>query len=109
MTGIRTAMVVIVVFEVLAILGLTDAASVYLGHRLINKGSPGTFLVGFAIVIANIPAIMGKHRHWDKLSAEFKAYPAFIRIGGGIAVILLIAAGIILSGHFLAAQRDLPP
>jgi hypothetical protein len=37
--------------------GLTDAASVYLGHRLIKKGISVTFLLGFAIVIANIPAI----------------------------------------------------
>jgi hypothetical protein len=30
----------IVIFEILAIDGLTDATSVYLGRRLIDKGSP---------------------------------------------------------------------
>lgn len=103
------ATVIIVVFEILAIFGLTDAVSVSLGHRIIDKGSPFLYLVGFAIVIANTPAILGKHLHWDRLSAEFETYPTFVRVGGGIAVVLLVVAGIILSGHFVVAMRDLPP
>ena len=38
----------IVIFEILAIVGLTDATSVYLGRRLIDKGSPFVYLVAFA-------------------------------------------------------------
>jgi hypothetical protein len=102
------AMVIIVVFEILAMFALTDAAAVYLRYRFIDKGSPFTFLVGFAIAIANTPAILGKHPHWDRLSAEFETYPAFVRVGGAIGVVLLVVAGIILSGDFVTALRDLP-
>src|ERR1700733_6261204 len=47
------ATVVIAVFEILAIVGLTNAAAVYLGRRLIDKGSPFIFLVGFAVALVN--------------------------------------------------------
>jgi hypothetical protein len=45
------ATAVIVVFEILAIVGLTNATAVYLGRRLIAKGSPFIFLVAFAVAI----------------------------------------------------------
>jgi hypothetical protein len=103
------AMAIIVVFEIAVMFALTDAAAAYLGHRVIDKGSPIIYLVGFAIAVANTPAIVGKHRHWDKLGIEFDSYPTFIRIGGGIAVILLVLAAIFLSGHFGGIVRLLPP
>ena len=98
----------IVIFEILAIVGLTDATAVYLGHRLIDKGSPFIFLVGFAIVVINIPAAVGKHKRWDRLSTEFESYSRPVRIVGGIMVVLLVVAAILVTGHFGAAQRLLP-
>jgi hypothetical protein len=103
------AMIIIVIFEILAMFALTDAAAVYLGRRFIDKGSPLIYLLAFAIAVLNTPAIVGKHRHWDRLGTEFEGYPTFIRLGGAIAVVLLIAAAIFLSGHFGAAVRLLPP
>jgi hypothetical protein len=103
------ATAVIVVFEFLAIVGLTEAAAVYLGRRLIDKGSPFIFLVGFAVAIINTPAIVGKHRRWNRLSTEFASYSAPTRIVGGMVVVLLIVGAIIIAGHFGAAQRNLPP
>jgi hypothetical protein len=102
------AMVIIVVFEIAVMFALTDGAAVYLGHRFIDNGNPFLYLAGFAILVANTPAIVGKHRRWDRLGTEFESYPTFIRICGGIAVVLLIAAAIFLSGHLGAALRDLP-
>jgi hypothetical protein len=99
---------IIVVFEILAIVGLTDAAAVYLGRRLIDKGSPFVFVVAFAVAIVNTPAILGKHERRDKLSAEFEAYSPAIRIVGGFAVVVLVVGAIIVAGHFGAAQRFLP-
>jgi uncharacterized membrane protein YhaH (DUF805 family) len=98
----------IVIFEILAIVGLTNAAAVYLGRRLIDKGSPFIFLVAFAVAIVNTPAILGKRKRWDRLSAEFEGYSPTIRIVGGFAVVLLVVAAIIVAGHFGAAQRLLP-
>jgi hypothetical protein len=103
------AMAIIVVVEFLLFVGLTDAAAVYLGHRLIGKGSPFIFLVGFAIALVNTPMIIGKHRRWDKLSTEFESYSTSVRIGGGIAVVLFVVAAVIVAGHFGAAQHLLPP
>ena len=98
----------IVIFEILAIVGLTNAAAVYLGRRLIDKGSPFIFLVGFAVAIVNTPAILGKRKRWDRLSAQFEGYSPTIRIVGGFVVVLLVVGAIIVAGHFGAAQRLLP-
>jgi len=98
----------IVIFEILAIVGLTNAAAVYLGRRLIDKGSPFIFLVSFAVAIVNTPAILGKRKRWDRLSAEFEGYSPTIRIVGGFVVVLLVVGAIIVAGHFGAAQRLLP-
>lgn len=102
------AIVTIVIFEILAIVGLTNATAVYLGRRLIDKGSPFIFLVGFAVALVNTPAMMGKHRRWDRLSEEFETYSTPIRVVGGIAVVLVVVGAIIVAGHFGAAQRFLP-
>jgi hypothetical protein len=102
------AIVVIVLFEFLAIVGLTDAAAVHLGRRLIDKGSPFIALVGIGVALVNTPAILGERKRWDKLSAEFESYSAAIRVVGGFAVVLLVVAAIIVAGHFGAAQRYLP-
>lgn len=83
------ATVVIVVVEICAIVGLTNAAAVYLGRRLIDTSSPFIFLVAFAVALVNTPAVLGKHRRWNKFSTEFESYSAPIRIGGGIAVVFL--------------------
>jgi hypothetical protein len=98
----------IVIFEVLAIVGLTNAAAVYLGRRLIDRGSPFIFLVAFGVAIVNTPAILGKHKRWDQLSSEFEGYSRVIRIVGGFAVVLLVVGAIIVAGYFGAAQRLLP-
>ena len=103
------AVATIVVFEILVIVGLTNAAAVYLGHRLIDKGSPFIFLVGLAIVVINGPAAVGKHKRWDRLSTEFESYSRPVRIVGGIVVVLLVVAAILVAGHFGAAQHLLPP
>lgn len=100
------ATAVIVVFEILAIVGLTDATAVYLGRRLIDNGSPFIFLVAFAVAAINTPSIVGKHR--NRLSTEFASYSAPTRIVGGIAVVLLVVGAIFVAGHFGAAQRLLP-
>jgi hypothetical protein len=102
------AITLIVVFEILAIVGLTNGAAVYLGRRLIEKGSPFIFLVGLGVAVINTPAILGKHERWDRLSAEFETYPASIRVVGGMAVVLLYVMVIIAAGHFGAAQGHLP-
>jgi uncharacterized membrane protein YhaH (DUF805 family) len=98
----------IVIFEILAIVGLTNAAAVYLGRRLIDKGSPFIFLVAFAVAIVNTPAILGKRKRWDRLSAEFEGYSPTIRIVGDFVVVLLVVGAIIVAGLFGAAQRLLP-
>jgi hypothetical protein len=102
------ATVVIAAFEVLAIVGLTNAAAVYLGRRLIDKGSPFIFVVAFAVATLNIPAMLSKHRRWHRLSTEFASYPAAVGIIGGVAVALLIAGAVVMAGHFGAAQHLLP-
>ena len=103
------ATAVIVVFEVIATVGLTNAAAVYLGRKLIDKRSPFIFLVGFAVIIINTPAMLSKHRRWKALSTEFATYSAPIRIVGGIAVLLLVAVAIVAVGCFGEAQLHLPP
>jgi hypothetical protein len=100
---------VIVVFEILAVVGLTNAAAVYLGRQLIHRGSPYIFLVAFAVAAVNAPAILGKHDRWNRCSREFERYPKFFRIAGGIVVILLVAGSIIAAAHFGEAQRYLAP
>ena len=82
---------------------------VYLARKLIDEGSSFIFLVSLAVAIINTPAILGKHRRWNRLSTEFASYPAPTRIVGGIAVVLLVAGAIIVAGHSGAAQRHLPP
>jgi hypothetical protein len=99
---------IIVVFEILAIVGLTNATAVYLGRRLIDKGSPFIFIVAFAVAIANTPAILGKHKRWDKLSMEFESYSKPTRIAGGIVVVVLFIGAIVCAGYFGEAQRLLP-
>ncbi len=103
------ATAVIVVFEIVAIVGLTNAAAVYLGRKLIEKGGPFIFLVGFAVVIINTPAMLSNHRRWKTLGTEFATYSAPIRIVGGIAVLLLVAVAIVAVGYFGEAQLNLPP
>ena len=61
----------IVVFEILAIVGLTNATALYLGRRLIEKGSPFIFLVACAVAFINMPAALGRFRRWHKLGNEF--------------------------------------
>jgi hypothetical protein len=63
----------IVIFGILAIVGLTNALAVYLGRRLIDKGSPFIFLVAFAVAIFNTPAALGKFRRWNRLGKEFES------------------------------------
>ena len=99
----------IVVFEILAIVGLTDAASVYLGRRLIDKGSPFVFLVAFAVAFINIPAALGKFKRWHRFRKEFESYSKSTRIAGGILVVLLFIGAIIWAAYFGEAQRNLPP
>jgi hypothetical protein len=103
------AAVSIAIFEILAIVGLANATAVYLGRRLIDKGSPFIFLVAFAVALVNTPALIGKFRRWHRLSMEFEHYSARTRIAGGIVVVLLYIGAIICAGHFGAAQRNLPP
>ncbi len=103
------AAVIIIVFEILAIVGLTNATAVYLGRKLIEKGSPFIFIVGFAVALVNTPALVGRFRHWDRLSKEFASYSRPTRIAGGIAVGLLYVGAIACAGYFGVAQRNLPP
>jgi hypothetical protein len=103
------AAVSIAVFEILAVVGLTNATAVYLGRRLIDKGSPFIFLVVFAVGLINTPTMMGKFRRWRKLSTEFEDYSAPTRIAGGIVVLLLYVGAIVCAGHFGEAQHNLPP
>jgi hypothetical protein len=102
------AAVSIIIFEIFAIVGLTNAAAVYLGRKLIEKGSPFILLVCFGVAIVNTPAVVGKLRRWRKLSAEFETYSAPTRIGGRIVVVLLFIGAVICAGHFGVAQRNLP-
>jgi hypothetical protein len=106
-SGWRAA-VVLVVAEILAIVGLTNGAAVYVGHRLIDKSSPFIFLVGFAILLINMPTVLGKNSRWNRLSTEFETYSTPTRVVGGIAVTLLVVGAAILAGHFGDAQRHLP-
>lgn len=103
------AAAVIALFEFLAIVGITNATAVYLGRRLIEKGSSFIFLVGLAVAIINTPAILGNHRRWNRLSTEFASYSAPTRIVGRIAVVLLVVGAISVAGYFGAAQSHLPP
>ena len=103
------AAVSIAIFEILAIVGLTNATAVYLGRRLIDKGSPFIFLVVFAVGLINTPAMMGKFKRWRRLSTVFEAYSARTRIAGGIVVVLIYVGAIVCAGHFGEAQRNLPP
>jgi predicted permease len=98
----------IVIFEILAIVGLTDATSVYLGRRLIDKGSPFVFLVAFAVAFINIPAALGKFKRWHRLGKEFESYSKPTRIAGGIVVVLLFIGAIVCTGYFGEAQHLLP-
>jgi hypothetical protein len=99
----------IVVFEILAIVGLTNATAVYLGRRLIDKGSPFIFLVAFAVAFINLPAALGRFRRWHKLGREFQNYSKPTRIAGGIVVVLLVIGAIVCAAYFGEAQVKLPP
>lgn len=99
----------IVIFEILAIVGLTDATSVYLGRRLIDKGSSFVILVAFAVAFINTPAALGKFGRWHRLGKEFDSYSKPARIAGGIVVVLLFIGAIVCAGYFGKAQRALPP
>jgi hypothetical protein len=103
------AAVSIAVFEILAIVGLANATAVYLGRRLIDKGSPFIFLVAFAVALINTPALIGKFRRWHRLCLEFETYSKPTRIAGCIAVVLLFIGAIVCAGYFGEAQRNLPP
>ncbi len=103
------ATVIIIVFEILAIVGLTDATAVYVGRRLIDKGSPFIFLVGFAVALVNTPTLIWRSKRWHVLSKEFESYSRPVRIAGGIAVTVLYVGAIVFAGYFGVAQRDLPP
>jgi hypothetical protein len=103
------AAVSIAIFEILTIVGLANATSIYLGRRLIDKGSPFIFLVVFAVAIINTPAMIGKFSRWRRLGMEFERYPVPTRIIGGIVVVLLYIGAIVCAGHFGVAQRNLPP
>lgn len=103
------AAVSIVVFEIVAIVGLTNATAVYLGRRLIQKGSPFIFLVGFAVAIVNTPALIGRFKRWNRLSKEFESYSSRARIAGGIAVTLIFIGAVVCAGYFGVAQRHLSP
>jgi hypothetical protein len=98
----------IVIFEILAIVGLTNAAAVYLGRRLIEKGTPFIFVVAFAVTFINIPAALGKFKRWRRLGDEFESYSKPTRIAGGIVVVLLIIGAIVCAGYFGEAQSSLP-
>jgi hypothetical protein len=98
----------IVIFEILAIVGLTNATAVYLGRRLIDKGSPFIFLVGLTVAFINIPAALGKFRRWHRLGNEFENYSKATRIAGGIVVVLLFIGAIVCAGYFGEAQTHLP-
>ena len=99
----------IVIFEILAIVGLPNAAAVYLGRRLIDKGSPFIFVVAFAVAFINIPAALGKCRRWQRLGKEFESYSKPTRIAGGIVVVLLFISAIVCAGYFGEAESNLPP
>jgi len=103
------AAVVIIVFEILVLVGLTNAIAVHLGRRLMTKGSPFIFLVGFAVATVNIPLVVGKYRRWQRLRPEFEIYPVSVRISGGFVIVALYVSAIICAGHFGAVQRLLPP
>jgi hypothetical protein len=75
----------------------TDAAAVYVGHRLIDKGSPFMFLVGFAVALVNTPLFMGKHRRWDQLGAEFETSRKLLELLAGTPS----ASG--ATGHYLGS------
>jgi hypothetical protein len=98
----------VIIFEILSIVGLTNATAVYLGRRLIDKGSPFIFLVAFAVALINIPAVLGKFRRWHRLGEEFESYSKPTRIAGGIAVVLLFIGAIVFAGYFGEAQSSLP-
>jgi len=98
----------IVIFEILVIVGLTNATAVYLGRRLIDKGSPFIYLAAFAVAFINIPAALGKFRRWHRLGKEFESYSKPTRIAGGIAVVLLFIGAIVCAGYFGEAQSRLP-
>jgi hypothetical protein len=103
------AAVSIAIFEILAIVGLTNATAVYLGRRLIDQGSPFIFLVVFGVGLINAPAMMGKFKRWHRLRTEFEGYSAPARIAGGVVVVLLYVGAIVCAGHFGVAQRNLLP
>lgn len=102
------ATVVVASFEFLAIVGLTNAVSVYFSWRLTDKLRSFDFLVGFAIALVNTPALLGKHKRLDRLSKEFESYSAPIRIAGGIAAFVLVCAAVFVAARFGGAQRLLP-
>ena len=102
------ATVVIVVAEIFTIVGLTNAVAVYLGRRLIYGSSPYILVVGVVVGLANLKAVFGKNKRWNRLSAEFENYSKPVRIGGGWAVVLLIILAIVVSGLFAEAQLHLP-
>jgi hypothetical protein len=96
----------IVIFEILAVVGLTNATAVYLGRRLIDKGSPFIFLVAFAVAFVNTLAALGKFRRWHRLGNEFESYSKPTRIAGGIVVVLFFIGAIACAGR-AAVQQDL--
>lgn len=102
------ATVVIIVVEILGIVALTGAASVYLGRRLIDQSSSYVYILPLALVLLNLKAVLGKNKRWNRLSREFESYPAPIRLGGGWAVVLLTFLMIFVASHFAVAQRHLP-
>jgi hypothetical protein len=88
----------IVIFEILAIVGLTNATAVFLGRKLIAKGSPFILEVAFAVVLINTPAALGNFRRWHRLVREFDSYSKPIRFLGGVLVVMLFICAIVCAG-----------
>lgn len=102
------AVTAIMIFEFFAMVGVTNAAAVFLGHRLMEKDSSFIFFVGCAAVLVNMPALLGKNKRWNALSAEFDGYSRPARVVGEILVVLMVVGVIIGANLFAAAERHLP-
>jgi hypothetical protein len=100
------AAVVIATAEFLAIFAVADAVSVRVGRRLIDGYL--IYVVGFAVATLNLRAAIGANNPSKRYCTEFESYSAPIRIGGAIAVVLLVISAIIAAGHFGAAVSHLP-
>jgi hypothetical protein len=105
------AMSLLVCTEICVVLSALEFGSTIFGHRLIPASEPGVvlFALCWAITITalNLYAVSHKN-HWKQYEREFDGYSRFIKVIGGLVMIMLLGLAGAASVWLTAAMVTLP-